>query len=34
MIKLWVWKIKNGLSTIENVPDRYKKAVEEMLENE
>lgn len=34
MAKLWYNRIINGTATIDDVPEKYKKAVEEMLKNE
>ena len=33
MCKIYVRKIKAGLMTIDDVPQRWRKAVEEALEN-
>ena len=34
MAKIYYKRIKAGLMTIEDVPDKWRKAVEEMLEKE
>ena len=34
MVMLWVQRIKRGVSTIDDVPQRYKQAVEEALSEE
>ena len=34
MAKLWYNRIINGTATIDDVPEKYKKAVEEMLKDE
>lgn len=34
MAKIYYKRIKAGIMTIEDVPDKWKKAVEEMLEKE
>lgn len=34
MVKLYVKRIKAGLMTLEEVPERWREAVREALENE
>lgn len=34
MAKIYYKRIKTGLMTIEDVPDKWRKAVEEMLEKD
>lgn len=29
MVRLWIWRVQNGLSEIEDIPERYYKRVKE-----
>jgi len=31
MVKLWVYRIKKGLNTIDDVPERYREQVRQEL---
>lgn len=31
MVKLWVWRIENGINTIKDVPERYLYQVKKEL---
>jgi hypothetical protein len=31
MVSLWVWRIQNGMNTIDDVPERHKEQVKKEL---